>query len=125
MPRITNGSRAFIWSSRSAGQRSRGARMDRAPRDQAHGQIGAVPLGAVSLLPLIWARKKQVTWEAGAPEWKVSGGVRPFSVSFFGSAYSAVNTSAAVGLAGRFAAAAPSRAPPVQPDTGFGPSAVF
>ena len=69
--------------------------------------------------------KKQVTCEAGAPEWKFSGGVRLLRVSFFGSAYSPVNTAAGVGLAARFAAAAPNRAPPVQPEIGFGPSGVL
>src|SRR5271167_23347 len=127
MPRITNGSSAFIGSSRSVGGQIPGAPgWCGRPGDQAHdGQIGAVPLGAVSLPPWIWARKKHVTWEAGAPEWKFSGGARPFSVSFLGSAYRAVNMSAAVGLAGRLAAAAPNSTPPVQPDIGFGPSAVL
>src|SRR5580693_6801523 len=126
MPRITKGSRAFIRSSRSVGRQIPGApALAGRPGNQAHGQIGAVPLGTVSLPFSIRARKKQDTWEAGAPEWKFSGGARPFSVSFFGSEYSAVNTSAAVGLAGRFAAAAPNKTPPVQPDIGFGPSAVL
>src|SRR5216683_4732347 len=54
MPRITNGSRAFIWSSRSVGQRSSGCPARRAPRGSGswadrRGALGGGQLAALDL----------------------------------------------------------------------------
>src|SRR3954447_9110425 len=89
------------------------------------GQTGSVPFGAESLPPLSCARKKQFGDVTGLPLVKVLPGLTPLSVSFLGSAYRPARTSAAVGLSGRFCAAASKSLPPDQPWVEFGSSFVL
>src|SRR5207245_2347215 len=86
--------------------------------------VGLAPLGAVNRPPEMTIMKAHATGVAGAPRWKVSGTVRPPSVSPL-SAYRPLRMSAVVGVAPTPWATASNSLAAVQPVAVTTPSGSF